>query len=203
MRLGQRRCSAGRGQHAGGPRARRASRCRGGTRARDPAGTGARDHAGDARPARDRLCRIAATQPATERAPRRRPHPGGLRGPTRRADAGDPRAPDERRGRAPARSVTAASLAAPRDHGRGLRRAGEHDADDRVEHPLRPGGGADRLSGLGRGDRGGRHRSATPGARPRRDRTGADRSGARRPARAPRGQRTRRLPRPRRRRPIR
>ena len=35
--------------------------------------------------------------------------------------------------------------------GRRLRRLGQHDADDRVEHPLRPGRREDRLPGLGRG----------------------------------------------------
>ena len=42
-------------------------------------------------------------------------------------------------------------LAPARDDGRRLRRAREHDADDRMEHPLRPGGGADRVPRVGGG----------------------------------------------------
>ncbi len=53
--------------------------------------------------------------------------------------------------REPALAAPAARLCAD---GRGVRRVGQHDADDRMEHPLRPGGGTDRLSRLGRRDRG-------------------------------------------------
>ena len=58
-------------------------------------------------------------------------------------------------------------------HGRGVPRAGQHDAGVRVERPLRSGGRAARLRRLAGGDRRGCHDPPSAGARPRRDGAGA------------------------------
>ena len=71
---------------------------------------------------------------------------------------------------------------------------GQHDPDHRVEHPLRPRRGEDRLPRPGAtATRGRPDDPAAAGARPRRDRAGADPPRRRRPARAARRQHARRF----------
>ena len=86
---------------------------------------------------------LATTAP--ERPPRRRrldrPRPREAR----RDHAGDARPADEPRPGAAARAGPATPASAVGAHGRRLSRPGQHRPDDRVEHPLRPGGRADRL----------------------------------------------------------
>ena len=65
-------------------------------------------------------------------------------------------------------------------HGRRLRRARQRVADDRMEHVLRSGRRADRVRGVGPGDRRGPDRPAAAGHGARRDRTGPAPAGARR-----------------------
>ncbi len=74
--------------------------------------------------------------------------------------------------------------------------SGQHDADDRVEHPLRPGRGQDRVRGMGRRDGGGPHHRAPAGARPGRDRAGQGVAGRRGAAGATGRQQARRFDRP-------
>ena len=68
---------------------------------------------------------------------------------------------------------------------------GQHDPDDRVEHPLRPRRGQDRLSRLGRRDRRRPVDPAAARARPRRHRAGPHPARARRAPRPPRRQHAR------------
>ena len=78
-------------------------------------------------------------------------------------------------------------------HGRRVRRLRQHDAHDRVEHPLRPGRREDRLRGPGARPSRPTRPSRAPRARAGRHGAGADPPRRRRPARATRGQHARRL----------
>ena len=80
--------------------------------------------------------------------PRRGPRPPG------RDHARDTRALDEPGARGPARAATPGPAQGLRADGRGIRRVGQYDADDRVEHPLRPRRRQDRVPRLGGGHRG-------------------------------------------------
>ena len=121
---------------------------------RDAARPGARDDA------RRRTDRRGSGTPSCRRrrgrssdASRRRPHrrrgaPTAGRDHPRHARPADQ--PGDRR---PARAGAPPPAARLHADGRRVRRVRQHDPDDRVEHPLRPGGGEDRLPGLGRGAR--------------------------------------------------
>ena len=100
---------------------------------------------------------------------------------------------DQPRDRRPARACPAPPAAWLHADGRRVRRVRQHDPDDRVEHPLRSGGGQDRPSRLGRGPPGRPVDPAAAGARPRRHRAGPDPARRRRPAGAAGRQHARRL----------
>ena len=117
-------------------------------------------------------------------------------GPTRRGHARDVRSADEPGPRARARAGAPAPAPALGRHGRRLPRPRQHRADDRVEHPLRPGGREDRRSPLpwpARPDRPRprRHRAGEDPARRRRRLAPARRQHAGRLDRARRAARTR------------
>ena len=124
----------------------------------------ARDDARDARAAGARACRAAAAVAAAVGSPRRRPHPRRGAPATGRDHPGHARPDDQPGHRRAARASPAPAAARLGVHGRRVRRVRQHDADDRVERPLRSGGGA------GRPSRPGRRRSTT--IRPSRGRSG-------------------------------
>ena len=128
---------------------------------------------------------------AALRPPRGRPHPRRGPPPAGRDHARHARAADQPRPRGPARAGAAPACSRLRADGRRVRRLGQHDPDDRVEHPLRPGGGEDRLPGVGRRARGRPDDPAAARARARRHRAGPDPARRRRPARPAGGQHAR------------
>ena len=114
-----------------------------------------------------------------------RPDHRGGSPPARRDHPGHARPADQPRPRGPARTGTPPPVARLHADGRRLRGVGQHDADHRVEHPLRSRGGQDRLPRVGRGVRGRSDHPAPARARARRDRAGTDPPRRRRPAGAP------------------
>ena len=148
--LGQRRGHQVAAQHPGRAGARRPDRHRGRDRPAGAARPGPRDHTRDARAAGSRLRRAAAAEPPGERPARRgRPRRRGA-SPTRRDHPRDARPADEPRRRPAPRAGPAPTPPSLGPHGRRLPGHRQHRADDRVEHPLRPGGGEDRVHGLRR-----------------------------------------------------
>ncbi len=173
LRLGQHRRAAGRHQQPRHPRAGRPDRRRGRARTRDAARPAAPDGRRHPRSAGARACRAATADAAVVGAARGRPDPRRGAEPARGDHARHARAVDEPRARGPARSVAPPSPAWLCADGRRLRRRGQHDAADRVEHPLRPRRREDRVPRLGRRPRGGSVDPAAAGPRSRRHRAGA------------------------------